>query len=366
MAYWLKRLLLVLLVLAGIAGIALALLLRTPSPIDAAAYKPAKALPLEGALAPNNRLQQADVLGSEAIEGAEDVDVDPQGRIYGGTLDGRIVRLTPEETGFVAETFAETGGRPLGLAWGRRGALLVADAQKGLLSISPRGEVKVLATGAGGRPFGFTDDLDVARDGTIYFSDASDRFGVDGYLYDLLEARPHGRLMAFRPTTGEVEVLQDGLYFANGVALAEDESFVLVNETYRYRVRRYWLTGVRAGTVDTFVDNLPGFPDGISRGKDGGFWVAMFTVRNPLMDRLHPHPWAKNLLARLPKAVWPKPAPYGLVLRLSPEGEIVESFHDPDGQVIQQVTSAEERGGDLYLGNLKGRGIGRLPLGPPS
>lgn len=38
-------------------------------------------------------------------------------------------------------------------------------------------------------------------------------------------------------------MLLKDLYFANGVALSKDESFVLVAETFQYRISRYWLKG---------------------------------------------------------------------------------------------------------------------------
>lgn len=67
----------------------------------------------------------------------------------------------------------------------------------------------------------------------------------------------------------------DGLYFANGVAVSPDQSFVLVAEMVRYRVRRYWLDGLERGTVDTFVENLPGFPDNIRSNGKGTFWIGL-------------------------------------------------------------------------------------------
>ena len=215
-------------------------------------------------------MREAEILAPEEAHGPEDVAVDSQGRILGGLVDGRILRLTPTGGGFTSETFAETGGRPLGLELEGGGTLLVADARQGLLAVSPRGEVEVLASSAEGLELGFTDDLDVASDGTVYFTDASSRFGVDEYLYDLLEARPHGRLLSYDPATRQVRVLLDGLYFANGVALSRGEDFLLVNETYRYRVLRYWLKGAPGGDGG----GLPRRPAGLSRrrvfGRAGG------------------------------------------------------------------------------------------------
>lgn len=334
-----------------------------PSPIDPAAYEPAKAPELSGPLAPNEALRGAELFGKGKVHGPEDVAVDGQGRIYGACEDGRIVRITVGADGSEEmETFVDTGGRPLGLAWDPQGRLIVADAHEGLLAITPDASIEVLSTGVEDLPFGFTDDLDVASDGSIYFSDASWRFGVGEYLYDLLEAKPWGRLLRWDPVSGETEMLLDGLYFANGIALSQNEDFVLVNETYRYRIRRYWLTGPKAGTDDIFADNLPGFPDGVSSNRRGTFWVALFTVRNPLMDRLHPSPFAKRQLAKLPRFLWPKPAPYGLVLALDEDGNAIRTLHDPGGERVLEITSVEEVDGHLYLGNLTLDWIGRIAL----
>lgn len=332
------------------------------APIDPLAYRPPDAPPLAGPYAPNEDLRGAERLAAGRLRGPEDVAVDARGRIIAGADDGRLVRIAFGADGERVDTLADTGGRPLGLDFAPDGALIVADARRGLLAVSPEGTVRVLAAGAAGRPFGFTDDVDVARDGTIYFSDASWRHGIDDYLLDLLEARPRGRLLRHHPASGETEVLLDDLHFANGVALSRDESFVLVNETYRYRITRYWLAGPRAGTSEVFADNLPGFPDGVSGNGRGLFWVALYTLRNAVADRLHPHPRAKALLSSLPRAWWPRPASYGLVLALDESGRVVASLHDPGGRVVDHVTSVEEVGGRLYLGSLDGDAVARLPV----
>lgn len=331
-------------------------LVAIPPPIDAAAYRQPADSGLRGPLQANLELRSARVVGAGRLVGAEDVAVDASGRLYTGTADGKIVRVTLRPDGSdVLETYAATGGRPLGLRFGPDGrTLFVADANKGLLAVDAGGGARTLATGAGGVPFRFTNDLDVAPDGTVYFSDASDRYGVDEYLYDLLEARPHGRLLVYSPD-GSVRTLLDGLYFANGVALAGDGSFVLVNETYRSRIRRFWLTGPRRGTSDVLVDQLPGFPDNLSRDPaTGRFWVALYTVRNRALDLLHPHPFLKNQLAKLPRFLWPKPQPYGLIFEMDAGGRILRSLQDPGGERVTGVTSVEPWRGRLYLGSLYG------------
>ena len=140
------------------------------------------------------------------------------------------------------------------------------------------------------------------------------------------------------------------------------EDFVLVNETYRYRIVRYWLKGPKAGTHDIFIDNLPGFPDNISSNGKGRFWLAMFTVRNEVIDKLHAFPFLKSQMSKLPKTLWPKPKPYGLVLALNENGKITQSLHEPTGEYLKGITSAREYAGYLYLGSLHNDRIGRYKL----
>ncbi|WP_324730777.1 SMP-30/gluconolactonase/LRE family protein [Pseudomonas paeninsulae] len=351
-----KKLLGLLVLLIAAMAIYLAV---TPSPIDPLAWEAPPALAMIGVLEPNDTLMKAELLGRGQLHGPEDTAVDAQGRVYAGLHDGRIVRI--EADGSVA-TFVDTRGRPLGMDFDATGNLIVADAYKGLLSIDPQGQIKVLTTEAEGVPFKFTDDLDIASNGTIYFSDASSRFEQPDYLLDLLEARPHGRLLSYNPHSGETRVLLNDLYFANGVALSANEDFVLVNETYRYRITRYWLKGEQAGTHDVFIDNLPGLPDNLQGDRAGTFWVALPTPRKADADFLHRHPWLKTQLAKLPRALWPKAIPYGLAIAINEQGEIIRSLHDTSGSHLRMVTSVKPVGDYLYFGSLDNDRIGRLKI----
>jgi len=331
-------------IIAIIAGLA-----YLPGPIDAAAFAPPPSLPLQNRLAPNDALKKAQRLADGKVIGPEDVDMDSAGRIYSGTQDGKIVRLDADGEPSV---FASTGGRPLGLHFDANGNLIVADAWKGLLSIDPQGVVSTLATEADGKRFEFTNALTIARDGKIYFTDSS-RFHQPDWMLDAFEAKPWGRLLCYDPATRKTQAVMAGLHFPNGVALSQNEDFLIVNETFRYRTLRFWLKGGRTGTDGVFIDNLPGFPDGVSSNGKGVFWMAIPTVRNPLLDALHPFPRLKNLLARLPKSLSPKPQPYGLIIAINENGEILQSLHDQTGSVVSQVTSVKQIGDKLLMGNLE-------------
>ena len=342
-------------------GAALGVFLVWPSNIDAVSYEPPADLGFAGDFAFNDDLHTAEILSLQDGYGPEDVAVDSEGRIYGGLHDGRIIRLSPD--GETQETFVTVeGGRPLGLHFDARGNLIVADAWKGLLSVSSDGVITVLSTEHGGRPFEFADDLDIASDGKIYFSDASDKYNQPDYRLDLLEARGNGRLLSYDPATGKTEMLLGNLYFANGIALSKNEDFVLVNETGRYRITRYWLKGEKAGTSDIFIDNLPGFPDGVSANRNGIFWLAIPSPRNPAMDNAHPSPWLKGVISKLPTFMQPSAILQGTVIGLNERGEVVRTLHDQDGDKVFMITSAEQVGDTLYLGSLEAPQIVRFKL----
>jgi sugar lactone lactonase YvrE len=336
--------------------------LAWPSPIDPVAWEVPPALPMDGALAINDGLMKARRLGEGKLTGPEDVDVDSQGRVYAGVADGRIVQI--DRDGLITD-WATTLGRPLGMDFDREGNLVVCDPVKGLVRVDPNGKVSNLVPVDGEIKLGFTDDCEIAGDGTIYFSDASEKFGVGSYMEDMLEGRPHGKLLAYDPSTKRSTVLLDQLYFANGVAVGAGDEFVLVNETYRFRVMRYWLKGEKAGKGEVFIEHLPGYPDGISSSPRGTFWIAMFTVRNPMADRMAGMPWIRQQMVKLPPAMLPKPVDYGLIIEVDADGKVLRSLHDANGKTIANVTSVHEQGGVLYLGNLLKDYIGVLDLEKP-
>ncbi len=354
-----RALRLVLSLVAALAAAAVLYLLAWPVEIEPVAWQPPEPPGLAGVYAPNRRLEAVERLGEGAGVGPEDVAVDGVGRIYAGMEDGRIVRFAPD--GANPEGFADTGGRPLGLDFDGAGNLIVADAFKGLLALAPDGKITVLATGAEGVPFRFTDDVDVAADGTIYFSDASSKFPYGKPVADILDHRGHGRLLAYDPETKTTRVLLAGLQFANGVAVSPDQSFVLVAETGAYRIRRYWLTGPEAGKADMLIDNLPGFPDGVSAGTGGVFWVAIFAPRNPTADALADKPFLRKVVWRLPQALQPQAERYPFILGLDRDGRVVHNLQGAGGGYAP-ITSVEERAGALYLGSLTEPAIGRIAV----
>ncbi len=292
--------------------------------------------------------------------GPEDIDVDSQGNIYAGLKHGEILKVSPD--GKTQKLWANTNGRPLGMHFDSNSNLIVADAIKGLLSINQEGKVIVLSTTAEGKPYKLTDDLDIALDGKIYFTDASFKYGTNKAINCFLESGANGRFLVYDPKTKEIKVLLKDLHFANGVAISEDQSFVLINESSRYRVIRYWISGEKAGTSEIFIDGLDGIPDGISRANDGNFWVAFVNKRSPILDKFSNSPLVRKIVARIPELIRPKPTNIAKVMKISNEGKILSVIFDDEAKQITNISSAQEHNGKLYLGSFKDTGFAILDL----
>lgn len=349
--------------LAAVVAAVVLYLLFWPVAISPQAWIPPPAPPLSGLYEQNSKLAGVErlVLVPPGVGFApEDVALDAENRIYAGLDDGRIMRL--EADGTRSEVFSDTRGRPLGLVFDSTGNLIVADAIKGLLSIARDGSVTVLTTSADGVAFGCTNDLDVAADGTIYFTDASNKFPLTNYKADLLEHRGNGRFLAYDPKTKTTRTLLRDLTFANGVAVSSDQSFVLVVETAAYRIHRLWLTGPKAGQSDIFIEDLPGFPDGITSNGKGKFWLALVTPRDQTLDRLLPHPFLRKVVMRLPKFLQPAPKRYSFVLGLDLNGQVTDNLQNGSPDCYAQIANAVERGGSLYFGSIGESTVGRYRL----
>jgi len=215
----------------------------------------------------------------------------------------------------------------------------------------------------------------VARSGKMYFSDASTRFApkvwggtFEASILDILEQSATGRILEFDPANGQTRVMAQGLSFANGVALSQDEKSLFVIETGKYRVWKLALDAnklqlgdgpVPAGAQILF-DNLPGYPDNLTRGRDGKVWLGFAKPRNPTIDNFANKPWLRALTLRLPRALWPIPKAYGHVMAFSEDGKVRIDMQDPSGS-YPESTGVTETADRLYIQSLHAKGLGWMP-----
>jgi ribose transport system permease protein len=270
------------------------------------------------------------------------------------------------------EVFAHIGGTPLGMAFDREDNLLVCIGGMGLYSVAPDGKVEKV-TDETNRSFTsvnddsrlrLADDLDIADDGRIFFSEATIRYEMHEWPVDGLEARGNGRIICYDPKTKTTHTALRGLKFPNGICMASDGQSILFAETFGCAIRRYWFDGPKKGKVETVIDNLPGFPDNINLASDGNYWLALVGMRTPTLDLAWKMPGFRRRMAKLvPIDEWLFPnINTGCVAKFNEKGEILESLWDMHSANHPMITSMREHRGYLYLGGLRNNRIGRYKL----
>jgi ribose transport system permease protein len=270
------------------------------------------------------------------------------------------------------EVFAHIGGTPLGMAFDRQDNLYVCIGGMGLYRVTPQGEVQK-ATDETKRSFSsinddsrlrLADDLDIADDGRVFFSEATVRYEMHDWPTDGLEARGNGRIICYDPATGKTETVLRNLVFPNGVCIGSDNQSVLFAETWRCAIKRYWFDGPKKGQLETVLENLPGFPDNINRASDGNYWLALVGMRSPALDLAWKMPgFRRRMATRVPRDEWLYPnINNGCVVKFNDRGEVLQTLWDLGGQNHPMITSMREHRGHLYLGGISNNRIGRLKL----
>jgi gluconolactonase len=207
-------------------------------------------------------------------------------------------------------------GRPNGLAIDSGLNIWVAEtSQRAMLKLHLDGEYERFVEDCHGEKFLFLNDLVVAPNGDIYLTDsgiAMEEFAPGGELHpDCKNLRYDGRVYRIDPRTREIERIDNGYWFTNGIAFGPDEN-LYVAETFSGKIYRYpWKDGRITGPKELFgnvlnpeqPEGIKG-PDGMKFGRDGKLYVAVFgqgdvTVLNSdgTVDRRMPvgGAWPTNL-----------------------------------------------------------------------
>lgn len=288
------------------------------------------------------------VLTRDAV-GAEDFAF--QGDFaFTGLHNGSVVRFSAvDATSYRPHHVAVTAGIPLGLRFHPTNPkeLIVCVYSVGLVSIDvTTGEQRVRISQVDGQPIKFIDHVVLSRDGTTgYFSDASTKYGMDALSSDLWEGRPHGRIIKFDTRTFATSVVADGLYFANGVYLTEDEQHLLVSETFAMRITKIDL---RTGRRELFLGSHP--IDNISpSGKPGEFWLAAVGKNDPALGMILESAFLRRVMRKLPLPV----KPFSAGFLVNEQGRVLKHFEDKEGKLLDGTSVYASHGDKLFVGSFK-------------
>jgi len=343
-------------------GLLVTLAAYGPGALQAEKFNPAPPDPALDALFTN---MAEPVLRESGLIGAEDLEPGPDGRLYASLADGRIMARSPD--GEWSEA-GDTGGRPLGLAFGPGGRLFVADALRGLL-VQEEGGWRTLLPAGPYPDLVFADDLTVLDDGSVILTDASARYGYGEYMMSYLEGEQGARVLRVHPD-GRSETVMDGLAFANGVTHDPETGLVYINETWAGRV---WTFDPETGEGRVFLDGLPGYPDNLHWDADEGLlWIALPSRRAEDIESLHPHPFVKRLVWRVIQVFGLPPLPPRPVMALAVDasGAPVHALYGPDDSAYGATTAVPWEG-RVWVGGLERESVDafetprRLPQSPP-
>jgi len=342
----------------------------SPGYLDLPPAPPVSATP-GSAYALNDKLRQVELIGLGQVESPEDVILDRQDNLYCGTRHGQIVRFfAPDYQRH--EVYARIGGQPLGLAFDAQQNLYVCVGGMGLYRVTPERVVEKV-TDETNRSWlsiiddsrlRLADDLDIAPDGRIYFSEATVRYEMHEWPTDSLEGRGNGRIICYDPRTKKTSTVLRGLIFPNGVVLASDRESIMFAESWNCSIKRYWFEGPKRGVVETVIDNLPGYPDNINRASDGNYWLALMGMRSPAFDLAMRKPgFRRRMSKQLPGDEWLSPnINTGCIVKFNEQGQILDSLWDLGGVNHPMITSMREHRGYLYIGGISNNRIGRYKL----
>ncbi len=325
----------------------------------------------------NDRLRDVGVIGHRIIEGAEDMILDREDNLYCGNRLGDILRFFgPDHTRW--EVFAHVGGQPLGFAFDRDENLNVCIGGMGLYQVTPDRRINKLSDETNRSMLSIVDDsrmrladdLDIAPDGRIYFSEATIRFETHEWPVDALESRGNGRIICYDPRTGRSRTEIPNLIFPNGICMLPDGQSFFFAETWGCRISRYWFDGPKKGRLERIIEGTPGYPDNINRASDGNYWCAFVGMRSPALDlALRMPDFRRKMARRVAPDAWMYPnLNTGCVIKFNEQGEVLESLWDLGGENHPMITSIREHKGILYLGGIYNNRIGtyRIPGADPN
>jgi hypothetical protein len=339
--------------------------------------------PMDGALRPNQAIEEAPVLLEVA---APDNLVHDGARLLFST--GSVVQaLKTDGVSVSTEPFARFDQPVTALALHSGGGVAIGLDDGRVVMRGGRHDGKVL-TQLGGRAIVCPTAIMFDGENSMLIALGSQQNAPGKWKYDLMQRNASGSVWRVDLASGQGTCLADRLAYPYGLLLAADGS-AIVSESWRNQLIR-----VRSGGKPEIVLNdISGYPARLARTADGtGAWLSVFAPRsqlvefalrerdycNQMMREIEPEHWVAPSLSAIqsflePMQVgglkqlgmlkpWAPTRSFGLVARLDGAYEPQDSFHSRADGKRHGITSAVELNGRLLVTSKGSHAIVSVPL----
>ncbi len=190
-------------------------------------------------------------------------------------------------------TFRKPSHNANGNALDAAGNLLTCEHGSRVVSITEKGERRVLLDRFEGRRFNSPNDVVVKSDGTIWFTDPP--YGLPRNEWETLKELPGHFVFRFDPKTSQLAVVARDLDMPNGLCFSPDERHLYIADSGAPRnIRVYPVNadGATLGEGREFAKIDVGGPDGIRCDIRGNLWstsgdgVQVFTPAGNRVGRV--------------------------------------------------------------------------------
>ncbi len=170
--------------------------------------------------------------------------------------------------------FGSVGGAPNGICVDIKGNCIIANIGNGQVqSLSPDGKHEVLLTEAGGKKISSPNFPFIDSKERLWVSNSTFR---ENLAEALEEPAPDGAVIMIEK--GSARIVAEGIYFANGIAVDEEEEYLYVAETTKRDILRFKIAD-DGSLYDREVYGPEvlgplGLPDGIAFDEAENLWVT--------------------------------------------------------------------------------------------
>ncbi len=248
--------------------------------------------PLDGALRPNRKLDEADLRISLA---EADCLAVVSGQLWASA--GMAVYALDE-----------------GQIWRRRSeheaeVTCIAPVGEGGLAVAlSNGEIILDRGRFDGRRYRAAQDTRcvtaIAASGTdLYVANGSATNPAESWQLDLLQRNASGSIWRIELESGRSTKLAGGLAYPAGLAV--DGAGLVYSEAWAHRLVRIDVSN--AGNTEVLCADLPGYPGRLTPADDG-YWLAVFAPRSQIVEFVLREPaYRKRMVAEVPRPFWIAP-----------------------------------------------------------